>query len=368
MTCKDVNSLLDRLMDGELTEEERRELEAHGQSCPDCAAEIRATLEMKALFEETSPEADVPLAAQARWRGAIKQAAKADRQRRFTRWIGSAAAAVVVLVGVGLALNGSLAPKRDAAQLLAAPQVVQEEVAAEADAGEAAEERAVANKVSEAVAAGGAAEIEAAQPAEAVEMDAAAEVEAAGEVACEAAEAPAVIETDGARNAISSDSFPAMDAAFDAEAAEPEAKSYEEADMDEACEEADTARSEEDAFEDVDAFEDTETFKDVNMAAAPQCAALAQRSPACEYTIRSRNVEVACTLIEDLAGEFEGDADVQPLEDGGANVYVELDAGSAAGFFEAVSKVDDSANPAQPPQLTDEGRVLVLLVIEKAEE
>lgn len=349
MTCKDVNSLLDRLMDGELTEEERRELEAHGQSCPDCAAEIRATLQMKALFEEASPEADVPLAAQARWRGAIKQAAKADRQRRFTRWIGSAAAAVVVLVGVGLALNGSLAPKRDAAQLLAAPEVVQE-VAAEADAGEAAEARATTN---EAVAAGGASEVEAAQPAEAVEMDSAAEVGVASEAAYEAAEAPAVVETDGARKAMPFGSFAAMDMSIDdeeADAAEPEANAYEEAD----------------AAESEDAFEDT--FEDVDKAAAPQCAALAQRSPACEYTIRSRSVEIACTLVTELAGEFEGVADVQTLEDGGANVYVELDAGSAAEFFEAVSKVDDSANPAQPPELTDEGRVLVLLVIEKTEE
>ena len=37
MTCGEVNGLLDRLMDGELTEEERRAMEAHGRECPECA-------------------------------------------------------------------------------------------------------------------------------------------------------------------------------------------------------------------------------------------------------------------------------------------------------------------------------------------
>ena len=37
MTCKDVSGMLDRLIDGELTADERRELEAHGRECPDCA-------------------------------------------------------------------------------------------------------------------------------------------------------------------------------------------------------------------------------------------------------------------------------------------------------------------------------------------
>ena len=317
MTCKDVNGLLDRLMDGELTEDERRELEAHGQTCPDCAEQIRATLAMKALFEDMPAEADVPLAAQAKWRGAIREEARKGRQRRMTRWIGSAAAAVVVLLGVGMALNGSLAPKQDAVTKLA---VVEE--AAEADgASEAAYE---------------------------------AEAESAGEVAYEAetaneAEAP-VVETDGARSLMSDSAAAVGGLALKNSAVVEEAAP-------EAADEAAVAAPE--AME-------AETFDDAEEA-APMCAALAQQSPACEYVIQARSVDIACEVIAELASEFDGSADVQDVEGGSANVYVELDAAYAGEFLAAVAKLDDAPTPADVPQVSGEGAVLVLLVVEPAE-
>ena len=114
MNCDEVNRLLDLLMDGELTDEQRLELERHGRECPECAASIRETMQLKALMADMEPEVDVPLAAQAAWRNAVREEARQGRTRRFRRWAASAAAALVVLVGVGLAMNLRGAPKQDA--------------------------------------------------------------------------------------------------------------------------------------------------------------------------------------------------------------------------------------------------------------
>ncbi len=338
MICKDVSGMLDRLMDGELTADERRELEAHGRECPECAEEIRAAFEMKALFEEALPEVDVPLAVQAKWRGAVREAAKQDRKKKWTRWIGSAAAAVVVLAGVGLALNGSLAPKQNSTS---------EKLAVVQEAAEAAE----ANEVEYA--------------AEAVnEADAAAEVayEAnAVDFAAETADEAPVIETDGESEALTM--------GYDApkSVAMPEATG-EPLPVVEAAGAAMEMEAEEPAMEAEEAFEEEDAaFEDAAAGDQAMCAALAQQSPACEYAIQAMSVEVACEVIGDLAEEFEGSADVQSVEGGSANVYVELDAASAGEFLAAVAKLDDAGNPAEPPRVSGEGTVLVLLVVEPAE-
>lgn len=125
MDCKQLNELLDALMDGALSDEQRRAMEAHGRECPECAAAMRATLQMKALFEQMEPEVDVPLEAQARWRGAVREEAKRQKSPKLRRWIASVAAAAVVLVGVGAAFTLRGAPQREAAQNVA-PQVLEE--------------------------------------------------------------------------------------------------------------------------------------------------------------------------------------------------------------------------------------------------
>lgn len=301
MTCEAVNGLLDKLMDGELTEDERAALEAHGRECPACAEAIHATLQMKALFSEMTPEADVPLAAQAKWRNAIKEEAKQRKGRRLTRWVGSAAAAVVVLVGVGLALNGSLAPKQDAARDLATAEYALE--AAEAD--------------------------------DAYEVN-----------------DVAVVGTDG-EEAIIVEGEAAVAAPPAAEEYAPDAGAIEEA--------AALGESAETTYKSAAVMDEIEDFA----AEAPVCAAVAQQTPACEWTIQVKDVAVACGVVSDLADEFEGYADVQTVEDGSANVYVEIGAESAADFLAAVSKLDE--NQASAPTVSGEGTVLVLLVVEPAE-
>lgn len=115
MDCNQVNGMLDLLMDGTLDDAQRQAMEAHGRQCPDCALAIRSTLQMKALFDQMEPEVDVPLQAQAKWRGAVREAAKQQRQRKLRRWLASAAAAVVALVGIGMAFNLKGTPKQSAA-------------------------------------------------------------------------------------------------------------------------------------------------------------------------------------------------------------------------------------------------------------
>ena len=321
MTCEELNGLLDRLMDGELTEDERRAMTEHGAGCPDCAEAIRATLQMKALFEEMEPEVDVPLAAQAKWRGAVREEAARQKKHRLTRWIGSAAAAVVVLVGVGLAVNGGLSPQN------AAPQTKVAEMP------EAAEEAVTAG-----------------------EADVAAEYEEAPMVG--------VIETDGESTPVETEEYAAeapMVADSAAEAAPMAAN-------DPLPTEA-PARTEEAAEVSIEAEEVAMAGEaEVSDNAALQigetsCAAVAQQAPAVEFSIQSENVEGTCQIIGELAEDFEGVADVQAVEGGSANVYVELYASEAAGFLKAVAMLDDSEIAPELPDVPEEGSLLVLLVV-----
>ena len=298
MNCGEANALLDALMDDALTQEQRSALEAHAQACPDCAAAMRATEQMKALFNQMEPEVDVPLKTQAAWRGAVREEAGRRRRARLYRRIASAAAAAVALVGIGLAFNLRGTPKDNAAMLSEAPS---ERIVA-AESGGNADSTAMPVML-----------------------------KAAGEAAEYAAAGSAVVEADGAYESDSDDEAEAFDAAMEAPAA--------------------------------DSFIEMEE-------ATPNavCAAVAQRAPACEFSLRVSDVKTACERIADLVQEYEGTADVQTLADGGANVYVDIDGGDAGDFLSAVAAMDASGQALEVPEVAPEGRALVLLTIEKQED
>ena len=269
MDCTQVNGMLDMLMDDALSDEQRSAMEAHGRECPACAAAIRSTLQMKALFAQMEPEIDVPLEAQARWRGAVRQEAKPAKPIRLRRWIASVAAAAVVLVGVGAALVHREAPKQSAT---------------------AYEDSAVV-----------------AMPLE----ERAAEPALASGVASNAmtVDAPgAVVEADGM--------------------------------ADEAVAIGDAA---------------------MGLAAESEVPGLS--APAFELALRVKDVETACDRIRDLAQEYEAVADVQAAVDGGANIYVEIDAENAGDFLNAVAPMDASGKAVDVPDLAGGGRLLILLVL-----
>ena len=291
MNCAEFNGLLNALLDGELSDGQRRDMEAHGRACPECAEALRQTMQLKALFAEMEPEVEVPLQAQAKWRGAVREEVRRRAHKRTLRWIGTAAAAVVVLAGAGWAMSLRNAPDRSAeAKMLAvneAAVVTEEAYGAKAMA-----------------------------PA----MDA--------EAPAEMAVGGAIIEADGAM----------YDEAVASEAAEMDAGEVE--------------------------YDEAEALEDIEATAAPMCAALALRSPACEFTIRVEDVDTACARVSDLAVEYDAQADVQQLENGGANVYVELSAEDAEAFLAAVAPMDASGQEQELPEPEGEGSALVLLVIE----
>jgi len=130
MNCSEVNDLLDRLMDDELSENQRQAMDAHALACPECAASIRSALQLKALFAQVPKEVDVPLQAQAKWRSAVRQASRQQGRRRMIRWVASAAAAVVVLVGISLSMNLRNAPKANEVAPLALENDAAQEIEA----------------------------------------------------------------------------------------------------------------------------------------------------------------------------------------------------------------------------------------------
>ena len=114
MRCEDTGSWLDLLMDDALDAAQRQELNEHARVCPACAEQLRSTLRLKAMLEALPQEADVPLAAQAAWRNAVRQESKRRVSRRLIRTFSAVAAAAVVALGIGWALRPSAMPKNAA--------------------------------------------------------------------------------------------------------------------------------------------------------------------------------------------------------------------------------------------------------------
>lgn len=105
MKCSEINEMLDKLLDNDLTDKQLRELYAHGETCPACAENIRAAFQLKDMFAQMVEEVDVPLTAQAAWRKAVKAESVRKKLTHFYRIAGSVAAVAVLTVGIGWGLN-----------------------------------------------------------------------------------------------------------------------------------------------------------------------------------------------------------------------------------------------------------------------
>ena len=75
------------------------------------------------------------------------------------------------------------------------------------------------------------------------------------------------------------------------------------------------------------------------------------------------DVDQACGRVLDLLNEYEGAADVQRLEDGGANIYVEIPSDNASDFLTAALPLDASGQERELPVIDGEGTTLVLLTL-----
>ena len=89
----------------------------------------------------------------------------------------------------------------------------------------------------------------------------------------------------------------------------------------------------------------------------------ALRSPACELSIRVADVDTACRRVLDLVEEYEGTADVQRLEHGGANLYVEVPSANAADLLTAALPLDTSGQEHALPGFEGDGMTLVLVTL-----
>lgn len=115
MDCQTYRAHLDEWIDGELSAELVPSMEAHRDSCPECAEETRRALEAIELIRSLDAEVPVPLEAQVAWRSAVRSEARQRRRHRFSagmRAATSIAATFVLLAGctLGFRSAGMLSP------------------------------------------------------------------------------------------------------------------------------------------------------------------------------------------------------------------------------------------------------------------
>ena len=96
---------------------------------------------------------------------------------------------------------------------------------------------------------------------------------------------------------------------------------------------------------------------------ASMCAAVAQKTATCEAAIRVKDVDAACRQIEDLAREYEAEADVRRLEDGGASVYLTLDAANAADLIGAIAPLNVGEDALEVPVQADDQVLQLVLTV-----
>ena len=105
MKCSEFETRIDALIDGELSEKSRAEMEAHAESCEDCAEKLRAAKMLQDVLSHMDDLVAVPLQAQAGWRRAVAAEAKRKRFSRIYRIAGAVAAALVVAVCLPMLLR-----------------------------------------------------------------------------------------------------------------------------------------------------------------------------------------------------------------------------------------------------------------------
>jgi len=115
--CEDFIRLIDAYIDGELDQDTMSEMLTHAQECEECAREFEAAQLLRETLRGIDDDIVPPLAAQAAWRNSIKAEARRKRMNRIYKFCASAAAAVVLMVGVyaGIdAFDKNNAPQRAA--------------------------------------------------------------------------------------------------------------------------------------------------------------------------------------------------------------------------------------------------------------
>lgn len=124
MNCEQLRAKLDAYMDGELSDVELREMEAHAATCESCRLEFQSARLVRETLADLPEEVAVPLDVQAGWRRAVREEAKrggvsstsehvaanehaaAKPKRRWLRAVYAVAAALVLVIGASAMMNG----------------------------------------------------------------------------------------------------------------------------------------------------------------------------------------------------------------------------------------------------------------------
>lgn len=108
MNCRQFSELLQAYLDRELEPADFAQFEAHAKACPECGRTLEEMTSILTDCAELDEGLEMPLAAQAAWRKAVREEA-ARRRKRFgftmARNMGAIAAAFVVLVAGTLVVN-----------------------------------------------------------------------------------------------------------------------------------------------------------------------------------------------------------------------------------------------------------------------
>lgn len=99
MKCEDFRRLIDAYIDGELEKAQVCEMLAHAQECEECRREMKLAEMLRNTMKGMDDDIIPPLAAQAAWRNAVKDESRKGRMKKLYKYLGTAAAALVVLVG-----------------------------------------------------------------------------------------------------------------------------------------------------------------------------------------------------------------------------------------------------------------------------
>ena len=99
MNCEEMRAKLDAYIDGELTQDEMRAVEAHAAACEDCGRELQMAKFVRDALGELDEEVAVPLPAHVGWQKAVCAEAKRKANRRWLRAVYAAAAALVLVIG-----------------------------------------------------------------------------------------------------------------------------------------------------------------------------------------------------------------------------------------------------------------------------
>ncbi len=99
--CRDNEELLSRLVDSELSGDDRRRVAAHVLICPECSGRVGRLVATKRLLERSEAEAEVPanFMQRARWR---LDGIEGRHSRGRTAWLQSGTARAVAMAAMGL--------------------------------------------------------------------------------------------------------------------------------------------------------------------------------------------------------------------------------------------------------------------------